>query len=254
MGSKDVLQPLASGSAVSISAPIGQKAMAASVAVAIASDQSAVPISLAAGVDVTDRAGRALGVVASVTAAVDVSDRAARLVGIVDTELPAAAALSDALANPTTPQIGADLLLWDGTNFYRAKADQTNGLVVQQKRATLVQAASPAANTGATLTIPAAGAGLFHYITHIFIRRHATALLAGGATLAVTTTNLNGLTWRTGNQASITVDTADGMVLADEDYGVPIRSAVANTATTIVLPAPGAAVLWTAWVAYYIGP
>ena len=67
-------------------------------------------------VDISDRAGRLLGIVASITAAVDVSDRAARQVGVVDTELPAAAALADNLANPTTPQIGADSLLWNPTN------------------------------------------------------------------------------------------------------------------------------------------
>ncbi len=35
---------------------------------------------------------------------------------VVDTELPAAAALSDALANPTTPMIGASGMVWDATN------------------------------------------------------------------------------------------------------------------------------------------
>jgi len=39
------------------------------------------PVSLAAAVDVSDRVGRLLGIIASITAAVDVSDRAARLVG-----------------------------------------------------------------------------------------------------------------------------------------------------------------------------
>ena len=45
---------------------------------------------------------------------VDVGDRAARALGVVDTELPAAGALADNMANPTTPLIGACNMVWDG--------------------------------------------------------------------------------------------------------------------------------------------
>lgn len=45
--------------------------------------QATQPVSLAAAVDVSDRVGRLLGVIASVTAAIDVGDRAARLLGHV---------------------------------------------------------------------------------------------------------------------------------------------------------------------------
>lgn len=190
----------------------------------------------------------------SITGTVDVSDRAGRLVGIVDTELPAAAAIADNIGNPTTPQVAADAMVWNGAGWDRVRGDTTAGERVSLGRATLIQAASPAANAGATLTLTAAGSGLFHFITHIFIARHATAALAGGGTLTITTTNLNGVTWRVGNQASITVAIMQPGVLIDSEYVHPLRSAVANTNTTIVLPAPGAAVLWTAWCAYYTGP
>jgi hypothetical protein len=106
------------------------------------------------------------------------------------------------------------------------------------------------ANAIATATLPAV-AGAFHYITHISIRRVATAALAGGLVLAVTSTNLGGRSWRTGNQASITVDTFDGGILVDQDYAHPLRSDVLNTATTIVCPAPGLAVAWQIVVDYY---
>jgi len=44
----------------------------------------------------------------------------------VDTELPAAAALSDTTGNPTTSMIGAAGMLWDGsTNWIRAKSAAT---------------------------------------------------------------------------------------------------------------------------------
>jgi len=213
------------------------------------------PVSIAAivGVDVSDEAGRALGIV-SLTGTADVSDRAGRLVGIVDTELPAAAALSDVLANPTTPQVGASGLLWDGTQWLRARGDATAGQRVAPMHVTNTITVTGGANAIATATLPAPGAGLFHYITHVFIARVNTAALAGGAILTVTTTNLNGRAWRVNNQASITVATHWGAVLTDQEFVHPIRSAVANTATTIVGPAPGAAVSWHMVIDYYIAP
>jgi hypothetical protein len=202
--------------------------IAARLPAALVGGRLSVDVGANVAQDVTDRAARLLGVVASITAAVDVSDRAARVLGTVS---PVAAST------------------WDVSD----RAARLLG-IVKQTPATLSQVLAPAANTGGTMTLAAAGAGLFHYITHLSIRRAATALLAGGALLAVTTTNLGGRTWRTGNQASITVDTADGMLLVDADFASPIRSDVANTASTIVLPAPGAAVSWTAIVDYYTGP
>ena len=51
-----------------------------------------------------------------------------------DTELPAAAALADAAANPTTPIAGAANLLYNGTTWDRARGDITNGLDVDVTR------------------------------------------------------------------------------------------------------------------------
>lgn len=56
----------------------------------------------------------------------------------VDTELPAAAALSDATSNPTAPMVGAAVMGWDGSNWERnvliaggdAKNNALVGLVV----------------------------------------------------------------------------------------------------------------------------
>lgn len=106
-----------------------------------------------------------------------------------------------------------------------------------------------AANAITTLTIAASGAGLFHKITYIHIARTATAALAGGANLQVTTTNIVGLAnaWRTGN-----LMVAGGTeILVDQTFPSPIRSQTANTPTTIVCPAAGAAVHWTIVVGYY---
>jgi hypothetical protein len=113
-----------------------------------------------------------------------------------------------------------------------------------------VATAQPAANTGATLTLAAPGAGLFHYIQGIRISRAATAVLAGTAKLAITTTNLGGRLWDVGNAMAAGGTQID----VAELWPLPLRSAVAATATTIVLPAPGVAVLWTVEVVYIVGP
>lgn len=115
---------------------------------------------------------------------------------------------------------------------------------------TLHVTATAAANTIATATLPAAGVGLFHYITNINLMRNATAILAGGATLIHTSTNLPGSpAWSVGN-----VMVAGG-TQTDLAYTptTPLKSLVANTATTIVMPAAGAAVLNRINVSYYIG-
>jgi hypothetical protein len=117
--------------------------------------------------------------------------------------------------------------------------------------ATLHVTATAAANTVATATLPAAGVGMFHYITHIDITRNATAALAGTATLIHTTTNLPGSpAWSVGN-AMIAGGTQLDVVY---EPTVPLRSSVANTNTTVVCAAAGAAVLGRVNVSYYIGP
>lgn len=65
---------------------------------------------------------------------VDVS----RVVGTVtvDSELPAAAALSDATANPTTPLVGAALEGFNGTTWDRLRSTTANGLAVDVTRVT----------------------------------------------------------------------------------------------------------------------
>lgn len=115
---------------------------------------------------------------------------------------------------------------------------------------TLAVTVTAAAASGATITLPAAGAGLFHYITHISVMRNATAALAGTATLVITSTNLPGsMAWSVGNAM------AAGGTQVDINTALPspLKSSVANTNTTIVMPAPGAAVLWRGNVHYYVG-
>jgi hypothetical protein len=233
-----------------------------------------------------------VGPTGGVIASVDVTDRVGRLVGIVDTELPAAVGMNDGLVRVAAPQISAVHYIYDQAgnvlNLARAGTDNTDaqvpvgpinrlitidrlyaydepanawdrvranadGSLQAWRPSTLSITVTGGANAIATATLPAA-AGLFHYITAINIRRVATALLAGGLVLAVTTTNLGGRSWRTGNQASITVDTMDSAVLVDQAFAFPLKSDVVNTATTIVAPAAGAAVAWHIVVDYFTAP
>jgi len=78
-----------------------------SMSVTMASDQAAIPV------DVSDRAGRLLGIIDSITAAVDVSDRAARLLGQISAASGATFDVSDRsarLLGQVSPASGAT---WD---------------------------------------------------------------------------------------------------------------------------------------------
>jgi hypothetical protein len=194
------------------------------------------PGGASSAVDVTDRALRELGLVGPTAGAVwDVSDRAARLLGRVSADAGAVWDVSDRagrLLGQVSPAAGA---IWE-------TQPATNALSV-----------AGGANAIATLTLPAPGVGLFQYLTYLHIRRVATAALAGGALLTVTTTNLPGNpTWRTGAQASITVSTFDAGLLIDQTFAHPLRATAANTAVTFVGPAAGAAVSWHMTAFWYI--
>lgn len=83
-------------------AALGQAVMADSQPVVIASNQTAVPVSLTS----------------------------TTITGAVDTELPAAAALADNAANPTAPAVGAFGMVWDGSTWDRLPGSSTDGALV----------------------------------------------------------------------------------------------------------------------------
>jgi hypothetical protein len=201
-------------------------------------------------VDVTDEVGRLLGVVTDITNPIDV------------TNFDVALSTRASQATLATLLLDATFIGRINTQGQKAMAASTPVVIsndqslipVDERPALLNINVAGAANAIATATLPAPGAGLFHYITHIFIKRVATAALAGGAILSITTTNLAGRQWRTGNQMSITVDTQEGAVLRDQEFTHPLKSAVANTASTIVCPAAGAAVSWHLSIDYFTAP
>jgi len=255
---------------------VGQKAMAASKPVVIASDQSSIPVAAtiaalpvghniidagSAVVPVNDNAGSLTvdapvgtpvfirlsdGAAAIATLPVslatntpDVTDRAARLLGVVDKGK-----------------------IWDGTNIAAVKAASAlavatdPALVVQlspqsAQASNLCVTATGAAAAAVTATLSAAAAGLFHYITFIQIEAFASALRVAGATpVLVTTTDLPG--------SPVFSFKANAMAAGDNEIqtvapATPIKSTTAATATTIVAPVT-TSVIWRITVWYYTAP
>lgn len=108
---------------------LGQTTMAGSTPVAIASNQTAIPV--------TDNGG---SLTVDGTVAVSSVGGTVTVSGTVDTELPAAASLADATANPSTTSVGALNLLYNGTTWDRMRGDTTNGLLVNVSDSFLLDA------------------------------------------------------------------------------------------------------------------
>lgn len=137
-----------------------------------------------------------------------------------------------------------------GSVIVAARASQADFIIYGEQFPVIPITQTAAANAICTLTIPAAGVGLFHNIVGLFISRTSTAALAGTATLVITTTNIpNSLAWSVGNAMTAGATSRD----VELSFGVPMKTTTANTATTIVAPAPGAAVLWRINAYYYHG-
>jgi hypothetical protein len=79
--------------------------------------------------------------------------------GTVDTELPAAAALADATANPTTPAVGAYGLIFNGTTWDRAKSGPA-GVGAQSPTGIQMTAQSILSGAGNTYVVPRVIGGL----------------------------------------------------------------------------------------------
>jgi hypothetical protein len=115
----------------------------------------------------------------------------------------------------------------------------------------LLVTVTAAAGVAATLTLPAPGVGLRHYITYLSINRFASALLTAAATpVIVTTTNLPGSL-----AFSIPAEAAAQGTLDRwrEDFAFPLVSSAQNTATTFVAPLT-TAVIWRMTAGYYVAP
>jgi hypothetical protein len=131
-----------------------------------------------------------------------------------------------------------------------ARASTADEIIYTRNIPSTFHVTATAANAVATATLPAAGVGLFHYVTDINLVRATTTAVVGTALLTHTSTNLPGTpNWTAGNAIAI------GQSIIDLDYSptTPLKSSVANTATTIVMPAGGAGVQNRVNVSYYVG-
>jgi len=122
------------------------------------------------------------------------------------------------------------------------------GNINELRASTLAATVTAAAGTAVTLTLPAVAAR-FHYITALDIVLYSAAARTGSATPnIVTTTNLPGT-------VSFTFSTAGAIGATDIQSLVrvtPLKSAVLNTATTIVAPI-AAGGIWTITATYFTG-
>lgn len=116
------------------------------------------------------------------------------------------------------------------------------------KAADLVVSTTGAAGAAVTATLPAAGAGLFHYITNIEIVCFAAALRVAAATpVVVTTTNIAGSLAYSFKANAMTQGDSE---VQQKVFDLPLKSTTANTATTIVCPLT-TSVIWRVNVHYY---
>lgn len=112
-------------------------------------------------------------------------------------------------------------------------------LIVDNSQSNLALTATGAAAAAVTLTLPAA-IGKFHSIVRLEITAYTTVARVGGVTpVIVTTTNISGTPAFTFASAAA-VGTTDSKIA---EPTLPIKSLVANTATTIVCPAT-ASIIW----------
>ena len=111
----------------------------------------------------------------------------------------------------------------------------------------LAVTATGASGAAVTATLPAAAAGLFHYITSLEIQRYAAAALtAAAAPIVVTTTNVPGsLAWSFDTAGALGVSQVQQFAFVQ-----PLKASTAATATTFVAPI-ATGVIWRMNVTYY---
>jgi hypothetical protein len=170
--------------------------------------------------------------------------------GLTDAQLRASAIPVTGNLNTTQTGVGTTA----GNPFFEsvvvagAAVSAANPLPVLPIASGLAVCAVGTAAQALTVTLPAAGAGLFHHIDAIEITLYSTAARTGSATpVTVSSANLGGygLTFA----SAAVIGSVERYALSSDR---PVRSAVANTATTITLPAVTGA-LWRYNVIYSTG-
>lgn len=124
--------------------------------------------------------------------------------------------------------------------------------VAELRAATLHVTNTAAVNTALTVSLPAPGVGLFHYITSIeWTKLYSIVGVAAGAGVLITSTNLPGNPVWTTEQLASAAGTATRVI--DYRPSTPLKSLVANTITTIVAPLQ-LQTIWRGNVSYFTAP
>jgi hypothetical protein len=194
--------------------------------------------------DVSDRSARLVGVVSGGANVFHVDDNAGTLTVDAPVGTPVFVRLSDGAAALVGQKVMASSL-----PVAIASDQSVLPAVAEQRAATLHVTATAAVNTASTVTLPAAGASLFHYITSIqLVKLYAVVGTAAAAGVIVTSTNLPGNPSWTTEQAAGALGTAP--VVINYQPTTPLKSSVANTATTLVAPLQ-AQTIWRWNVSYF---
>lgn len=137
-----------------------------------------------------------------------------------------------------------------GSAVVTARATVSDYAIIAQPQPALLHVTATATTATATASLPAV-AGMYHYITSIEVTHSCSVAVTGSAVENITTTNLPGSpAWTRGNALLV------GQTIRDVNYepSAPIKSLVANTATTVVCPANAAATTTSRInVSYYLG-
>jgi hypothetical protein len=177
--------------------------------------------------------------------------------GVVDTELPAAAALADAAANPTAPAVGSFGMTWNGATWDRMLGD-TAGRVSNAPRGsatTLSDSLSnapsvPIAANGTVITSPVVQYG-FNGTTWDRERHNVEATYLASAARTATPTVADVTTYNAGgitvviNVTAVTatpsvVFTIDGKdALSGVYYNLLTSAAVTGVSTVVLRVSPG---------------
>lgn len=140
------------------------------------------------------------------------------------------------------------IIIKSGSSSDLAEVTTDKALKVSSHAADLAVTATGTVGNPVTLTLPAAGIGIYHFITRLSIVRFNGLTGSAVATpWTVTTTNLPGA-------LAIAISGSGGnpgdMYEQVVNITAPLRSAVANTATTIITPV-ATALLWRVTAFYY---
>jgi hypothetical protein len=154
----------------------------------------------------------------------------------VDTELPAAAALSDAFANPTAPAVGAFLMGYDGTDWERIRVTNTGQAhVAVQNTVTVTGTITAAQATASSLNAQVVGA------TAHGAADAGNPIKVGGVGRVAHPTAVDG-----GDRADLYLDDLGRIVtypMVPRDLSVHNRIVLSDTTETTLIAAGGAGVI-----------